>query len=131
MRAYTKTQREVLEAMIAGVKAGTWTDVSRPMIGITVMHKVTEPTPDYVTRDMWPGQTYDRLVHLTFVGSKVLLRVSPAQWVASSESAVPYWLALAILADPELGHDSARQLEMRRARRQANNTGQALIGDQR
>ena len=117
MDIMTKTQKELLAAMIAAVKTGTWTDVSRPMLGVTVRHKIEQPTPDYVTKAMWPGQTYSSCCFLTFTGRTVIMRMSIAPWVNSSEFPVPYWLALAVLADPSLGYDSHRQLELRNERR--------------
>ena len=117
MDKLTKTQREVLETMIRGVASGTWTDISRPMVGITIRHTVTEPTPDYVRKTDWSGETYSSHCFLTFVANKILMRDAPAPWVGSQDTEIPYWLALEILKDPGLGHDSHRRLELRSARR--------------
>lgn len=116
-RKLTKTQNEVLAAMLTAVNVGTWTDISRPMVGITIRHTVTEPTPEYVSKAQWSGETYSSHCFLTFVANKILMRDAPAPWVASQDTEIPYWLALEILKDPSLGHDSHRRLELRSARR--------------
>jgi hypothetical protein len=58
VRAKTPRQQAVLDALI---EAG-WVYVTAPFPGAVIFghpdNDVEMPTPDYVTTDMWPGETY-------------------------------------------------------------------------
>lgn len=93
-------------------------------VGATVRFTKTETTPDYARSSergawhaLWDQDTYDMHVFVTLVAGKVLMRVSTAPWVSAHDTSIPFWLAEAVLADPELGWDSPRQWQMKADRK--------------
>jgi hypothetical protein len=108
------------------VEAGTWVKQASQIPGVPTFRWTSEEvTPDYAREGykslppQWPGETYDRHIFLTLVsqGGSWIMRVCSCPWVRASDSTPPLWLVGAILADPELAFDTARQIEMRHARR--------------
>ncbi len=95
-------------------------------VGATVRFTKTEATPDYARSSergawhaLWDQDTYDMHVFVTLVAGKVIMRTSTAPWVSAHDHHVPFWLAEAVLADPELGWDSPRQWRMKADRKAA------------
>jgi len=122
----TKTAERLLATMRRLAEEGTWTRVPGNH-GFTIRHDRTERTPEYVlcTEEehikapfgRWPEPEYKSMIFLTLTYSGVIIRTAPAPWVGARDSDAPYWLAEAILADPYLGHDDNRMMEMRQARK--------------
>lgn len=91
--------------------------------GSTVRLTRTHETPSYHRGDgfgRWPEATYESHTFVTLVAGKVILGTAAAPWMGRRDSDVPFWLAEAILADPDdLGQDMVRMLDLRAARRAA------------
>jgi hypothetical protein len=104
---------------LARDEASAWTGLGS-MVGATLRFTETVLTPDYHRGDgfgRWPEETYDRHVFMTLVAGKVILGVATAPWMGRNDREVPLWLAEAILEDPALGFDNARQWQLKAARR--------------
>lgn len=93
-------------------------------VGSTMRFTKTERTPDYARSSergawhaLWDQDTYDMHVFVTLVAGKVLMRVSTAPWVSARDQSIPFWLAEAVLADPELAWDSPRQWRLKAERK--------------
>lgn len=115
----TKTQARVLARMKELAAQGTWTGVPSNY-GLTIRWTRTQPTPESIKSAKpcpWPGDDYDRHVFLTLVGQVLIMGVRPCPWVRGTDSPVPYWLAEAVMEDPELAFDTERRLAMKHARR--------------
>lgn len=108
----------VLEALSRSVRCG-WTRIPSP-VGVrwTYTHTVTRQTPEWAKDGYikWSQDTYNSVVLLTPVGRKVIMRRHSAPWVRADDFDIPNWMALAILADPEIGHDRRRMLLLQRER---------------
>ena len=121
------TLRETIRKQLGElVEAGTWVAQPSRIPGVPTFRWTREEvTPAYAREGygslppQWPGETYDRHIFLTFVSQNgpIVMRVCSCPWVRAQDSTPPLWLVGAILADPELAFDTARQLEMRHARR--------------
>jgi hypothetical protein len=117
MRLKDKLARRMVE--LAVDQASPWTALGS-MVGATIRFTETVPTPDYhrgTGFGRWDQDTYDRQVFLTLVAGKFILGVATAPWMGRSDSDIPLWLAEAILEDPALGFDSARQWQLKAERR--------------
>jgi hypothetical protein len=125
-RKLTKTQERILAKMKELAGGGTWERVPTGY-GFTIRHDLHQATPaaNLCTEEeharngfgRWPEPVYKSMVFLTLTHSGILMRTAPAPWVSARDFEVPYWLAEAILSDPDLGHDDGRMLELRRARK--------------
>lgn len=116
----TKTQARIRARMEELAGQGTWARSPRSgMLNLpTVRWTRTQPVPEYAKTGPHPylSDEYDCHVFLTLV-RQIIMRVCPAPWVRCRDSSIPFWLAEAILEDPELALDTQRQLDMRHARR--------------
>lgn len=115
----TKTQARVLARMKELAAQGTWTGVPSNY-GLTIRWTRTQPTPEFIksgTYSPYPFEEYDRHVFLTLVGQVVIMKVSSCPWMRGTDGPVPYWLAEAVMEDPELAFDTERRLAMKHARR--------------
>jgi hypothetical protein len=118
------TLRQVITKQLQELtEAGTWVKQPSQIPGVPTFRWTREEvTPSWArqgSRPSWPGETYDRHIFLTLVSRSgpVVMRVCACPWVRAQDSTPPLWLVGAILADPELAFDTARQTEMRHARR--------------
>lgn len=118
------TIRERLAALVKqNVADGTWEVVAaQPMVSCRWTKE--EVTPDWAregSNPSWPGETYSRMVFLTFIGQgangSIVMRVCAAPWVRCQDSQPPLWLVEEVLKDPELAFDITRILAMRMSRR--------------
>lgn len=119
MRLKDKLVRRMVE--LAADETSGWTALGS-LTGATLRWTETVPTPEYHRGDgfgRWPEETYDRHVFITLVAGKFILGAATAPWMGRSDSDIPLWLAEAILEDPALGLDSARQWQLKAARRDA------------
>lgn len=110
---------KVLEALSKSVQCGRWTRIPSSIgVGWTYIHTVTRSTPEWAKKGCigWDSYTYDEIIMLTPINRKVLVRSCSAPWVRADDFNVPNWMALAILADPEIGHDRRRMTLLRRER---------------
>lgn len=109
---------KVLEALSKSVRYG-WTRIPSPVgVGWTYTHTATRQTPEWAKGGhiMWSQDTYDTIVLLTPVNRKVVMRRCSAPWVRANDFDIPNWMVIAILADPEIGHDQRRMLLLQRER---------------
>lgn len=114
-------RQSIVQRLQELVDAGTWIKQPSQIPGVPSFRWTREEvTPAWAregARPNWPGEVYDRHIFLTFVGSTIVMRVCVCPWVRAQDSNPPLWLVAAILADPELAFDTARQIEMRAARK--------------
>jgi len=121
----TKTQERILATMRELVDQGSWAKVPTPY-GFTIRYTITRQTPEAVLCSQeeharnpfgrWPEPEYQAMVFVTLTLGGVVMRVAPAPWVGARDTEIPFWLAEAVLADPELAFDTERQRAMRSAR---------------
>lgn len=119
-------RQTIAKQLLELAEAGTWIKQASQIPGVPTFRWTREEvTPAYAREGygslppQWPGETYDRHIFLTLVGSSIVMRVCSCPWVRAQDTAPPLWLVGAILADPELAFDTARQIEMKTARRSA------------
>lgn len=121
-------RQRILAQLKELVAAGTWTAQASQIPGVPTFRWTREEvTPAYAREGygnlppQWPGETYDRHIFLTLVSQSgpIVMRVCSCPWVRAQDTTPPLWLVGAILADPELAFDTARQIEMRKARKGA------------
>lgn len=117
-------RQTILKQLTELVEAGTWRAQASKIPGVPTFRWTREEvTPAYAREGygslppQWPGETYDRHIFLTFVGESTIMRVCTCPWVRAQDTTPPLWLVGAILADPELAFDTARQIEMKRDRK--------------
>lgn len=124
-------RQTILKQLTELVEAGTWRAQASQIPGVPTFRWTREETTPAYAREgygslppQWSGETYDRHIFLTFVGKSIIMRVCTCPWVRAQDTTPPLWLVGAILADPELAFDTARQIEMRAARRPQSPGGQ-------
>jgi hypothetical protein len=119
-------RQTILKQLQELVEAGTWIAQASQIPGVPTFRWTSEKvTPDYARQGykslppQWPGETYDRHIFLTMVSRSgpIVMRVCSCPWVRAQDTTPPLWLVGAILADPELAFDTARQLQMKQRRR--------------
>lgn len=123
MRLKDRIIRRMVE--LAGDPENGWTALGT-QYGATVRYTQTHETPEYARTKrpgkqfvMWEGETYESHVFLTLVSGTFIMGTSAAPWVGRTDREVPLWLVEAVLEDPELAHNTARQLKMRAERKAA------------
>lgn len=117
----TSTRDKLMARMVELVQdeASPW-EVVPGLVSPTIRRTWTVETPEYARGTgfgRWDQDTYDQHVFLTLTHKGFLMRRADAPWVGAHDGEIPYWLAEKILADPELGLDTHRQLELKRARK--------------
>jgi hypothetical protein len=110
----TTKQRQILDAMNAGIDSGQWTMIATaPYITLRYMESDLV-TPDYARNPFqssvgtvpaqWPFDSYSRCVFVNLITGKpwsLLLGVSPCPWVGTRDGQkITMAKALEILADP-------------------------------
>ena len=101
----TPNRRQVLDAMVKGVRSGGWETLEGRSL-LTVRWKRTVPFPDYMrgypAYANW-GPDYDQLlfVRLVTLTSPILAGVATSPWVSRRDFDVTLTRALALLARPE------------------------------
>jgi hypothetical protein len=116
-------RQEILNQLREQAAAGTWTAQASQIPGVPTFRWTREEiTPDWALEGAnpdWTGDKYDRHVFLTLISQRGpwIMRVCPCPWVRCQDTQPPLWLVDAIVKDPELAFDIARQLQMRQARR--------------
>lgn len=122
----TKAAQRIADTMVNLVaeKGSGWEIV--PSYVPTIRFTRERPTPDYALSEergawnaLWSQPTYHTHVFVTLVNGKVILGTSAAPWVRRQDRDIPFWLAEAILEDPELALDDERVRAMREARKAA------------
>lgn len=110
---------------LAQDKDGPW-ELVPSMYSLTIRHTTEHPTPDWArtqrhgqTFALWTGEVYASHVFVSMVGRKVIVGTCAAPWIQRRDQDCPLWLAEMILADPALGLDTERIIQLRAQRREA------------
>lgn len=106
-----RKRRELLDRMLAcpperddeeRPRRREWERFTNGRPGLRVRWADELPTPEWVTRRMWPGETYWRHVSVTMTSetAKPIVRFAWCPWVEARDTDASLERALEILGDP-------------------------------